>query len=396
MELAKELKVKWDNLEAGKVSDKPLTPSKVTETLDSKEKSALMSVPSEFSSALQKKRQQWTFDGDFPKSPRSSDLSGSRSPVRRSTDTAEPAAVFKMIPDPKWLSAKAPDGRTYYYHSTTRETAWEIPMILEKRSEQSEQSEKDIEVRDNISGNVVKHPNNRRNYESHDSRDSRDLRYTKDYRRDYSYRDNYRSHSDSNDYRDLRINRTRRDQLDYKYLREPRETQKEDSHSLEQTKNSSFLEGVGNSSQLAAIIERAKVRRTREQEEGEVDGIDGSPFLFNPSPSPENYSSGKKQPSPPSGNSKKYYSKLREEVSGAVIRFFSHYRQELGGEFKELARKYTHKIIEKELKDSPMPTTSKSPDSLVLSSKKKQKIKIYLAEVIKGRKIKLLSEHETK
>ena len=153
------------------------------------------------------------------------------------------------------------------------------------------------------------------------------------------------------------------------------------------------MEGVDDSNQLAAIIERAKARRNQ-LEDAEIDSISinlnshtieggdkSSPF-FLASPVDSKSSNNSKI-------DKKIYAKLKEEVSGVVIRFFSHYRQQLGDDFKDLARKYTHKIIEKEMEE-----ISSSSSGGVLTSKKKQKIKTYLAEVIKGKNIKLLPEHE--
>lgn len=396
--LTQELEEKWDNLEkVFRIPKIVRSNEKSSEDVNSTNNNVtssiptLMSVPSEFSSALQRKRQQFTFDEDDKKSPRS--RSEFKSPRQSSPETSRSRSPVKkapeMIPDPMWLAAKAPDGRTYYYHSVTRDTTWEVPLIPNDH-------------RNNRDGGKGDYRNNNRDASSHRQHGERDNRHSRDSRidsrqGDYDYKDRHRSRDDRRDdryhrdrdhrdcrdresghYRDResRDNRDRKDRDSQSYSRPQEQT-----HS--QNANSALIEGISDSSQIAAIIERAKVRRNQEQDEASGESHVEVLSPFTPTDS-----------SALNDSSKKYYAKLKEEVSGVVIRFFSHYRKDLGDDFKELARKYTHKIIEKELKETSAPMTING-DAPILTSKKKQKIKIYLAEVIKGRKIKLSSEHES-
>lgn len=217
----------------------------------------------------------------------------------------------------------------------------------------------------------------------------------KDYRGD-DYRDS-RGRSDYRDSRDHRSGNYRDDNNNRDSSRTSRDNRGSSRDNRDEiltmnpsTRQDALLEGVEDSSQLAAIIERAKARRAQESESIDSDlqsnfskfvAIEeNSPIVSSPELSKY-------------GASKKYYAKLKEEVSGVVIRFLSHYREALGTEFKDIARKYTHKIIEKELKE---PEQRKSSDDfqVLLNTKKKQKIKNYLAQVLKGRSVKLLPEHE--
>lgn len=380
--IVKDLADKWEKLELTfKIPKKSETREKSGQaTPNDLTPSVLMSVPSEFSSALKRKR-QWSLEDAEEKIERSESRSISRS--------RSPA---KKIPDPMWLSAKAPDGKTYYYHSVTRETSWEVPLIeareagesgyeANRHRERSHGGGYEQRGRDRERNRDDKQPQYRRQYEN-----SRDTKYRDERSRDYKDSRDYR---DSKDHRDFR---------DYKESRESRDSSLRDGNSnnyseLQGKPNSALLEGVGDSSQIAAIIERAKARRSQ-AEDGEVETIVND---FNSKTIVEGETSPFRSGSPANSrssdsSSKKYYAKLKEEVSGVVIRFFSYYRNELGDEFKEIARKYTHKIIEKESKEERNSDYS-AGDSSVLTSKKKQKIKIYLAEVIKGRKIKLVPEH---
>lgn len=366
-EIVKELEDKWNSLEKSfKIPKKSETrdhngsrAGSGQDTPNPSTSTVLMSVPSEFSSALKRKR-QWSLE-DGPKVENAIKREGTPRDYRDSKSASRSRSPVKKIPDPMWLSAKAPDGKIYYYHSVTRETSWEVPMIeVKERNERERERVYDRAYYDRERG---------RDRDSRNSdKYSNDSRQGDWYNNSQRYRDN-RDRVDHRDNRDLEGYRSR------------------------VTSNSAFLEGVGDSNQLAAIIERAKARRTQ-LEDGEVNSItidlntqtinggdSSSPFLM-ASPVDSKSSSN-------SAVDKKYYAKLKEEISGVVIRFFSYYRQELGEEFKELARKYTHKIIEKEIADF-----SSSAAYVGLTSKKKQKIKAYLAEVIKGRKIKLLPEHE--
>ena len=394
-EICKELEEKWEKLEVAFKIPKKTTEKSGQTTPNPSNSSAFMSVPSEFSSALKRKR-QWSLE-DSEEKPETTVEDERRSESRSISRSRSP---IKKIPDPMWLSAKAPDGKVYYYHSVTRETSWELPLI---------------EAKEKVDGYREKE----RGYDPHRERGrERDVNrsdlhgenYSDKYRdgqrfkdnnsRDYSYRDN-----NSRDYKDNHRESYRelhRDNYSLKQShRENQHNSYRDSHSFrdgtQQVKsNSAFLEGVGDSSQLAAIIERAKARRNQ-LEDGEVESISNdlnTQNIADDNSSPFAAAIASPVDSKASNSStKKYYAKLKEEISGVVIRFFSHYRQELGDDFKELARKYTHKIIDKESKESGGDFSNDST-ATVLTSKKKQKIKIYLAEVIKGRKIKLLPEHE--
>lgn len=391
-EIAKELEDKWNSLEmAFKIPKKSETRDHngsgagSGQATPNPSTSVLMSVPSEFSSALKRKR-QWSLE-DEPKVENTVKREGNPRDDRDSKSLSRSRSPVKKIPDPMWLSAKAPDGKIYYYHSVTRETSWEVPMIeVKERNERGVERERESERgydrgyydrdrgRDRDSRSSDKYSNDRRQVDRYNSHSNRD------YSRDNRNRGYHTNNRDSNRDRDRDYNRDH--------------TLDRNSNRSFTPSNSAFLEGVGNSNQLVAIIERAKARRTQ-LEDGEVDSIaidlntqtinggDFSSPFFMASPVDSKSSNN-------SAVDKKYYAKLKEEISGVVIRFFSHYRQELGEEFKELARKYTHKIIEKEVADF----SSSSASTAELTSKKKQKIKAYLAEVIKGRRIKLLPEHE--
>lgn len=241
-----------------------------------------------------------------------------------------PSRSERMIPDPEWLEAVAPDGRPYYYHAQTRETRWERPMISDSSRDR------------------------------HDSRDrceNRDRPERKDYerrdyqRRDYSRRDesftNHSSHSSNNPI--------------------PTSTTSSNSGGDKQ-----LLEGVSDSSQLAAIIDRAKARRTQElKESSQEDPIETSSSLFDLIPTKASTSAPVKD------------SRMKEEISELVVRFLSHYKAQLGDDFKDLARKYTHRIMDKE----------SDTGAFEMTAKKRAKIKTYLAESLKNRNITLLPEH---
>ena len=379
--LSSELYEKWNKLE-----EILKAPKKSGMKGNSVDTSTLMSVPSEFSSALNRKRQQWTLDSedrvrdsnherelkseDYNSPHKSSEASRSRSPVK------------KMIPDPMWLSAYAPDGKVYYYHSVTKETTWDVPMIptpsfspiqKEETRGQSYYSSRD---------------------DKNNSRDSRSERYRDDgnFRhrdsRDRDSRDN-RDYRDSRDHRDTRESRDSRDHRDIRESRDYRSSRESVPSKFTSTQSSALLEGIEDSSQLTAVIERAKARRIQHEDECVARvGVEAEEeFITSPISSEGQLH----------GVDKKYYVKLKEEVSGVVIRFLSHYKNELGGDFKSIARKYTHKIVEKELKDSSITTTSThSPSGAILNAKKKQKIKYYLGEVLNARGIKSVPDHVKK
>lgn len=398
-----ELEDQWNQLEmAFKIPKKSeLKEMSSGQSTPNRSPSVLMSVPSEFSSALKRKR-QWSLDKDEDeeidmRNRESRDLSSSphesksrshesKSHSRESQSISRSRSPAKRIPDPMWLSAAAPDGKIYYYHAVTRETSWDLPMIEAKETREREIDRGQDEYRRRDDYRIARDYN----------RDNRDGRY-RDYKKDSR---DYKDHRDTQSYRDTQSHRDHRDRdtQSYREGQSHRDTHtshtshstqsSHTSHSIhkantEESRNSALLEGVGDSSQLAAIIERAKARRSQ-FEEGEVESIVTTLTIEDDVSSPTDPKSSNNQ-------SKKYYAKLKEEISSVVIKFFSHYRQELGDDFKELARKYTHKIIDKEGSGSGSGGDSNDP---VLTSKKKQKIKIYLAEVIKGRKIKLLPEHE--
>jgi hypothetical protein len=406
-EIVRELEEKWGNLElAFKIPKKSETIEKngygSGQATPNPSASVLMSVPFEFSSALKRKR-QWSLEDEFhPESNLTRDnnqrdnlLENSRD--RESKSVSRSRSPVKKIPDPIWLSAKAPDGKIYYYHSVTRETSWELPMIEVKERERrhdKEQTQTYDKAQTYDKGYRDRELGRDKERDDRFSEKYSNERYN-DKQGDKYNNDKYRSSQSHTDYsRDNRDNHNRDSHKD-SYRDTNRDNNRDFKTFNPSNSNSAFLEGVGDSNQLTAIIERAKARRTQ-VEDGEVDSIvidlntqsinsnvgHSSPFFM---ASPVDSKS--------SNNSidKKYYAKLKEEISGVVIRFFSHYRQELGEEFKELARKYTHKIIEKESKEVG---ESFSPAAVLLTSKKKQKIKAYLAEVLKGRKIKLLPEHE--
>jgi hypothetical protein len=331
--------------------------------------SVLMNVPSEFSSALQRKRQYTQEDSGA--NSESLDVNYDTSKSSRSRSRS-PEKSAKMIPDPLWLSAQSPDGKTYYYHSVSRETRWEQPMIPAPKLESGERDDRRNNER-------YKHrENDRRDYSDRDH-NRRDYTDRERSRRDYSDRTQDRSRG-----RDQRDNLERdRDRNTFtsrnrdeksKYISEDN-YKSADRRDRNTNNNLEYIEGVQDSKELAAIIERAKARRANQSE------TETTEIISDPVPTIQ---------SPQRSSGKKNYAKLKEEISGVVIRFFSHYRNELGDEFKDLARKYTHKIIDKEMKE----LNGAEDLSLSLTSKKKHKIKSYLAEVIQNKGIKLIREHE--
>ena len=427
--IIKELMKKWQGLEKifkiprkkeiQKSSSEPLSPI-ISTNANINSRSTMMSVPLEFSSALQRKR-QWT--GDEGDQQQRKDYEFSRS--ARSTGSKSPVKInLEDSIDPMWLTAKTADGKIYYYHSVTRETSWELPIASTNKEINRDERYRDKE-RYKEHGYYDRHRESSDSHRNDYSSRGRDRERATEMNRNRDYRDTrdyYSDYRDTKHLRDIDSGKDNRDAVTYHrdnaYHRDNRTSTYNRSESGEridnyskanatvdaingnsnnnQSADSALLEGVRDSGQLAAIIERAKARRT--QEENEVrDGKEVEPSI--PSlaaskkiksstllSSPNSYFS-------PTDNSnrKKINSKLKEEISGLVIRFFSHYRQDLGKEFKELARKYTQKIIEKEAVSG-----SGADDLLLLTSKKRLKIKNYLAEVIKGRKIKLLPEHEPK
>ena len=201
--------------------------------------------------------------------------------------------------------------------------------------------------------------------------------------RDYRGHRDTRDSRDPRDYRNSRDLRDTRDSRDYGDTRNPREYRNDSrNHREPESKASALVEGIEDSSQLTAVIERAKARRTQNDEE--IASVE-TELITSPISSEGQVH----------GVDKKFYVKLKEEVSGVVIRFLSHYKTELAGDFKSIARKYTHKIIEKELKDPSFNPSTASPSGTILNTKKKLKIKNYLGEVLKARGIKLVPEHET-
>lgn len=396
-DLSWELSDKWSDLdEILKVPKKSSTPSNSAN---------LMSVPSEFSSALNRKRAQWDADSESTRAQdRDRDRKGNeskdgdyKSPKKSSESSRSRSPEKKMIPDPMWLTAYAPDGKVYYYHSETKVTSWDVPMIPAPTALAVGSS-----YREGSRGREDRHDRDNRELDTRSSRDSRgrqrDYRDTRDHNgsrnynsrdsRDYNSRDsrdyNSRDSRDSRHYGDLRDSRDYRDNYKSDQRNHEHAMQRE-SVPTTQTPSASLIEGIEDSNQLTAVIERAKARRIRIEDENvnekiAIEAAAEDEFLTSPISSDGQLH----------GVDKNHYRKLKEEISGLVIRFLSHYKNELGSDFKSVARKYSHKIIEKELKDQQeSQTTSSDPSDTILNTKKKQKIKNYLGEVLKARGIKI-------
>ena len=92
------------------------------------------------------------------------------------------------------------------------------------------------------------------------------------------------------------------------------------------------MEGIEDSSQLTAVIERVKARRTQNDEE-EIASVE-TELITSPISSEGQVH----------GVDKKFYVKLKEEVS-VIIKIPSHYKT--AGDFKLIARKYTQKLSKK-------------------------------------------------
>lgn len=199
-----------------------------------------------------------------------------------------------------------------------------------------------------------------------DSRDTRDR---------YDRRDRY-ERRDHNDRYERKDRHERRD-----YAKRDHERNESNQTTFNITPvvpgDKQLLEGVSDSSQLAAIIDRAKARRTQELSmgsTGEQQQQQPATSLFDLIPTKASSTA----PLPKDN-------KMKEEISELVVRFLSHYKSQLGAEFKDLARKYTHRIMDKE---------GDTAAAFEMTAKKRAKIKTYLAESLKNRQITLLPEHE--
>lgn len=85
---------------------------------------------------------------------------------------------------------------------------------------------------------------------------------------------------------------------------------------------------------------------------------------------------------PTSVASKSYAADLRAAISVVVVRMLSRVKHQLApDDFKRLARKFTHAIVEKELRESPQPATNSA--SVSVSEQKKKKIKKYVEDQLK-------------
>lgn len=164
------------------------------------------------------------------------------------------------------------------------------------------------------------------------------------------------------------------------------------------TATASLLEGVQDA-QLAAIIDRAKARRSQvqqqqQQQQSTLDSTTNQLDIFSLIASSSSSATTTKSNAVPSGSStvsKQAVAKLKDQVSEVVVRFLSHYKSHLGDDFKDSARRYTHRIVEKELSSS---SSSDGVAAFEMTARKRAKIKTYLAEAMRGRKIPLLPEHE--
>ena len=150
---------------------------------------------------------------------------------------------------------------------------------------------------------------------------------------------------------------------------------------------SSLLEGARDD-QLAAIIDRAKARRSQQPEEAQLDQEVERPATNLDIFSLINTSTSTSQSSSNNNPNKQFLAKIKDQVSEVVVRFLSHYKSQLGDDFKDAARRYTHRILEKET------AAAGAGEAFEMNSRKRAKIKAYLAEAMKGRNIKLLPEHE--
>jgi hypothetical protein len=394
----------WESLErVFRIPKKPKQRNEPEKTEDSdadvaaRSNGLMTSVPPVFSTALQQRKRTRAHPGDIEGSPTDymQDAEGSgfldvgdhheraNSPSRDHSRPVQPKRQ-KQILDPDWRAADAPDGRKYYYHHVTRETRWEAPMIsVNIEGERGERSER----------------NERSERGERSGRSERE--YSSPTQNQYRLREENDSYSRN---RDRRQDQYRGDFDGYRRTDSSRYSAARDERSWKDTtgKPHALVEGVEDSSQVAAIIERAKARRlaapsgssapTSKPSVAEPNfdlRFDSSTIADSAAllakDSVHRTGSAKSAPrDKPSQNDRA--TGMADEVAALVVKFLSHYKSALGEKFKETARKYTHRVLSKETADSATAAAE-------LSGRKKSKIKAFLAESLQSHGIELIPEH---